>query len=68
MLLAILVIAQLDFVIGSVIGPTDDTEKAKGFAGYSSKLFLSLTSFNLKLILQLIFPSKIIQRKFLARL
>ena len=36
-LLAILVIAQIDFVIGSIVGPTDDSEKAKGFAGYSSK-------------------------------
>lgn len=36
-LLAILVIAQVDFVIGSIIGPTDDSEKAKGFMGYSGK-------------------------------
>lgn len=36
-LLAILVVAQVDFVIGSIMGPSDDSEKAKGFVGYSCK-------------------------------
>jgi solute carrier family 12 (sodium/potassium/chloride transporter), member 2 len=34
-LLGILVVAQIDFVIGSIIGPMDDTEIAKGFVGYN---------------------------------
>ncbi|KAF5300126.1 hypothetical protein FQR65_LT09216 [Abscondita terminalis] len=38
-LLAILLIAILDFVIGSIIGPKDDVSKAKGFVGYDTKLF-----------------------------
>lgn len=39
-LLAILIIAQIAFVIGSIMGPMDDEEKAKGFVGYSSELFV----------------------------
>jgi len=35
-LLFILIIAQFAFVIGSFMGPSDETEIAKGFVGYSS--------------------------------
>ncbi|XP_031332730.1 bumetanide-sensitive sodium-(potassium)-chloride cotransporter [Photinus pyralis] len=38
-LLAILLIAILDFVIGSIIGPTNDEDRAKGFIGYDLKVF-----------------------------
>nr|CAH0110941.1 unnamed protein product [Daphnia galeata] len=38
-LLAILIVAQVAFVIGSIMGPMDDSEKAKGFVGYSGELF-----------------------------
>jgi len=41
-LLAILVIAQVDFVIGSIMGPVDDEEKAKGFVGYSGSTYFFL--------------------------
>jgi solute carrier family 12 sodium/potassium/chloride transporter 2 len=39
-LLAILIVAQVAFVIGSIMGPMDDSEKAKGFVGYSGKFQL----------------------------
>lgn len=36
-LLIILLIAIVDFVIGSIIGPKSDEELAQGFLGYNSK-------------------------------
>lgn len=36
-LLVILLVAILDFFIGSFIGPTSDEAKAKGFLGFNSK-------------------------------
>jgi hypothetical protein len=38
--LGILIVAQVAFVIGSIMGPMDDSEKAKGFVGYSGKFLL----------------------------
>lgn len=35
-LLFILLAAMVDFVIGSIIGPPDNEEIAKGFIGYNS--------------------------------
>jgi len=40
-LLFILIIAQFAFVIGSFLGPTDDSEIAKGFVGYSAEVLQS---------------------------
>ena len=37
-LLAILLVAIVDFMIGTFIGPKDDEEKAKGFIGYNGDL------------------------------
>lgn len=42
-MLVILVAAQVNFIVGSIIGPVDDEERAKGFIGYNSK---SQRSFN----------------------
>lgn len=36
-LLVILVVAIIDFMLGTFIGPKSDEEKAKGFVGYDSK-------------------------------
>jgi solute carrier family 12 sodium/potassium/chloride transporter 2 len=41
-LLFVLIAAQVDFVVGSFIGPIDDTEKAQGFVGYSCMHALNL--------------------------
>ncbi|XP_032591153.1 bumetanide-sensitive sodium-(potassium)-chloride cotransporter isoform X2 [Drosophila grimshawi] len=40
-LLIILLAAIVDFVIGSLIGPKNDGEKAKGFIGYNATVFQS---------------------------
>lgn len=37
-LLVVLIAAQVDFIVGSFIGPVDEEEKAKGFIGYNGKL------------------------------
>ncbi|EEB16309.1 sodium-potassium-chloride cotransporter, putative [Pediculus humanus corporis] len=37
-LVVIIIAAMLDFVVGAIIGPVTDEEKAKGFEGISSKL------------------------------
>ena len=37
-LLVILLVAIVDFLIGTMIGPKNDTERAKGFIGFNSKL------------------------------
>jgi hypothetical protein len=34
-LLFVLITSQVDFVIGSFLGPQDDDEIAKGFVGYN---------------------------------
>jgi len=39
-LLFVLITSQVDFLIGSIMGPQDDEEIAKGFVGYNCK-FLS---------------------------
>jgi hypothetical protein len=39
-LLFVLIASQIDFVIGSFMGPQDDEEIAKGFVGYNCE-FLS---------------------------
>lgn len=36
-LIAIIVGAILDFIIGTAIGPTDDLERAQGFSGFQRK-------------------------------
>lgn len=46
-LLFVLITSQVDFVIGSFLGPQDDEEKAKGFVGYNCK-FLSTIFVNTK--------------------
>ncbi|XP_014229251.1 bumetanide-sensitive sodium-(potassium)-chloride cotransporter [Trichogramma pretiosum] len=38
-LLVILLVAIADFVIGSLIGPKSDLERARGFVGYNAELF-----------------------------
>lgn len=37
-LLLVLVASQVDFIVGSFIGPINNEEKAKGFIGYDGKL------------------------------
>ena len=39
-LLVILLLAIVDFMIGTFIGPKDDLERAKGFIGYNADLFM----------------------------
>jgi hypothetical protein len=36
-LLFVLIASQIDFVIGSFLGPQNDEEIAKGFVGYNCK-------------------------------
>jgi hypothetical protein len=36
-LLVVLIASQIDFMIGSFLGPQDDEEIAKGFVGYNCK-------------------------------
>lgn len=36
-LLAIIVAAIFNFIIGSIMGPSTDEQKAQGFTGFSSK-------------------------------
>ncbi|XP_074110124.1 sodium potassium chloride cotransporter isoform X1 [Cotesia typhae] len=38
-LIAIIVIAMFDFMIGTIIGPRDEVAKAKGFIGFSTEVF-----------------------------
>jgi solute carrier family 12 sodium/potassium/chloride transporter 2 len=38
-LLVVLIAAQVDFVVGTFIGPVDDKEKAEGFIGYNPDTF-----------------------------
>ncbi|XP_060811351.1 bumetanide-sensitive sodium-(potassium)-chloride cotransporter [Bombus pascuorum] len=38
-LLIILLLAIADFMIGTIVGPKDDQERAKGFIGYNADLF-----------------------------
>ncbi|XP_021952830.1 solute carrier family 12 member 3 [Folsomia candida] len=40
-LLVVLIAAQVNFIIGSFIGPVDDLEKAKGFPGYNAETFVT---------------------------
>ncbi|XP_046400819.1 solute carrier family 12 member 3-like isoform X1 [Ischnura elegans] len=40
-LLFVLIASQIDFVIGSIIGPVDDEEIAKGFVGYNYETFVT---------------------------
>ena len=39
-LLFVLVAAQVDFIVGTFLGPKDDEKRAKGFLGYSGKPFV----------------------------
>lgn len=41
-LLFVLIAAQIDFIVGSFFGPTDDLERAQGFIGYTRKLSLEI--------------------------
>ena len=36
-MLIILLLAIVDFILGTIIGPKSDLEKARGFLGYNSK-------------------------------
>ncbi|KAK7794717.1 hypothetical protein R5R35_009612 [Gryllus longicercus] len=38
-LLVVLVFSQIDFVIGTILGPKSDTEVSKGFVGYNKETF-----------------------------
>lgn len=38
-LLIILLLAIVDFMIGTIIGPKDDQERAKGFIGYNGNTY-----------------------------
>ncbi|PNF22995.1 hypothetical protein B7P43_G10392 [Cryptotermes secundus] len=40
-LLFVLIASQIDFMVGSFLGPQDDEEIAKGFVGYNSETFRS---------------------------
>nr|CAD7437551.1 unnamed protein product [Timema bartmani] len=40
-LLIVLIASQVDFVVGSIMGPKSDLEKAKGFVGYNMETFSS---------------------------
>lgn len=42
-LLIILLLAIADFLLGTIIGPKSDLEKAKGFLGYNSELLFPIT-------------------------
>lgn len=44
-LLIILLLAIVDFVIGSFMGPKNEVERAKGFIGYNGQSFSSLRGF-----------------------
>lgn len=37
-LIAIIIAAIFDFIIGTIIGPWNTSQRAQGFAGFSSKL------------------------------
>ena len=51
-------VAQVDFVIGSILGPTDDSEKAKGFVGYSGKTFqIESTPFTCTYFIDVVFSN-----------
>lgn len=39
-LLVILLIAIVDFIVGTFVGPKSDLEQAKGFLGYNSKILM----------------------------
>lgn len=45
-LLMVLIASQIDFVIGSLIGPKTALEEAKGFVGYNGKY-----EYNVRLLL-----------------
>lgn len=36
-LIAAIVGAMIDFIVGTIIGPTSDIQRAKGFVGFNSK-------------------------------
>ncbi|CAG9818005.1 unnamed protein product, partial [Phaedon cochleariae] len=38
-LIAAIVGAMIDFMVGTIIGPTDDLQKAKGFVGFNATVF-----------------------------
>lgn len=40
LLIAIICGAILDFIIGTIMGPSSDTQRAQGFSGFSSESFL----------------------------
>lgn len=44
-LLVILLVAIVDFVIGTFIGPKSDLEQAKGFLGYNSNNFIKIINY-----------------------
>ncbi len=37
LLLVVLIASQVDFIVGSIIGPIDNDEKSRGFIGFNSK-------------------------------
>lgn len=41
-LVVTIILAILDFIIGTILGPTDDQEIAEGFVGFSCKYLISL--------------------------
>lgn len=45
LLIAIICGAILDFVVGTIIGPQSDEQKAKGFTGFSGKFVISILNF-----------------------
>lgn len=45
LLIAIICGAILDFVVGTIIGPESDEQRAKGFTGFSGKLVKSVSLF-----------------------
>lgn len=40
-LLVVLLFSQVDFIIGTILGPKNNVEVAKGFVGYNCKYFLN---------------------------
>lgn len=44
-LIVIIIAAMLDFVVGAIIGPVSDLERARGFKGLSGEIFIKFSLF-----------------------
>lgn len=48
-LLVVLLFSQVDFIIGTILGPKNNVEVAKGFVGYNCKYFVNLFQIQYKI-------------------